>query len=289
MTKDDKAYGTITYNPENEAASYMSNYERSDELPAIDFEVDISWDEHDFAEEVDNLDDTWDIEDADITGKYGLKKDLDMYQLNGSYDNQGYELKINFNSEEKIVNEALLNKIAKSLKTEADGTYDPFYDNIDIDLDAVKFPTVNQDAAMIGFVSVKYDKYNGTEVNTYYRWDELGSGKGFEFSNKQSNPLKDSTTIEEGETKELEDGTKVTEYIPDNDKNKKYFHWKEGENHYEIFYQEEENGLTENDIDEIILSAMKDERSFENKVLFENESGNPKLGENEKALNSQFK
>lgn len=180
----------------------------------------------------------------------------------------------------------LLELISNTFKTEAEGAYDPFYSRFTMDLDKIKFPSMNQDRVTLAGTSISYweDRFDGNH-------SKIGGAYYIDEDSMVFYEITDSDKIyDDKEKSELktDQGTTVTVYVDDTFENHLKYRWTDGTYNYLIEVDEEETSLSDKDILAVIDSAMEDDRSFDNLDFFKGVQDAPDLGEDELELQEYF-
>ncbi len=218
-----------------------------------------------------------------LKGLYGLYGDNDYpsYQLWGTADGVVYNL--NIGKEDGVEHEKVLEMLGKSMKTEADGAYDPFYSTFSLDVTEVKFPSFSKEHTDINLATIRVDGYDdNSELSVTYR---IGRSDQviYTVSEKEKELYKDYYE-KEYET-EMLNGMVVSEY-KDVDSDDRIFRWTDGTYFYEMeLWAMDKSLIQSKDMYDIIHSSLQDKRSFDRAEVFAEENTQAELGENEKSLN----
>lgn len=269
-TEDDFSYNTMYGLPTETIGSFQyyarSEYDASDVDGFVEGLKDPKQLDHDLMEAYYG---TYDDEYENNYQLYGLAEDI-SYELFAGLESEGYT-------------DELVECIGKSMKTEADGAYDPFYKHFSLDLDKIKFPYISQDRAEIYAFIVSYwgEDDDDSRISINYH---LGDSSLYYGIN--SNPKTwYSVEVDKGKTPE---GIEVTEYSEGDDD--RYFGWTDGTYSYHIQYTPpEKNEFDTEDIYDVIDSSINDERTFEDKTFIQTATDKPNLTENEEKINKLMK
>ena len=173
----------------------------------------------------------------------------------------------------------LLQLLIETSKTEEDGAYDPIYSRFTIDLNEIKFPSLNKDLFDIRNTAFSYAEMNGvvdySEVIVQYEIDE--SILVYEIVDEEEDKYRPDKSQEELQTP---NGMNVIKF--EDDYEDVYYRWKDDHYTYFIWTIEREKEFTDEEILEIIDSVMKDTRKFESLNFFQ--GVNEKAELDEKAL-----
>ncbi|WHY81222.1 hypothetical protein [Siminovitchia fortis] len=206
----------------------------------------------------------------------------DTYYITGEDKNgTSYIVKAG-HSDEGYTNE-MMKLMGKSMKTEEEGAYDPFYHMFSLDIDKLKFPKVNKNRSDIYAAVVEVDNTLGSSATiTYLTGDE--DQLSYRIKDKESLWVNDDLYKKIGE-EQTADGYSVIEYS-DNGEDDRYFYWSDDVYYYELEVTSyNDKTINTEDIYTIIDSAMSDDRVFANKAVFDAINEKPTFTENEKELN----
>ena len=270
----------LDYMPIDGMLNYSAYYEGSQNVPIIFYKGMTNISENFLEDRYSEFQDKKKLDHDKIDGMYGLMGDsYQTYNMWGQYKGNVYNIGIAKENDE--TNEKLVEMISQTLKTEAEGAYDPLYSIFSIDMDKVKFPKLNNDYSELSTLSINYFGYDDKmSLDVNYRIGGYDSIKYSIF--KTEITLLDSyKPIDDVET---ENGVKVTIYKED-DRDNEIYKWTDGAYFYELNFRKQDKSLVNSaDILAIIDSAMEDEREFENKEVFKATNVHPKLGKPEKKV-----
>lgn len=270
----------LDYMPIDGMLNYSAYYEGSQNVPIIFYKGMTNISENFLEDRYSEFQDKKKLDHDKIDGMYGLMGDsYQTYNMWGQYKGNVYNIGVAKENDE--TNEKLVEMISQTLKTEAEGAYDPLYSIFSIDMDKVKFPKLNNDYSELSTLSINYFGYDDKmSLDVNYRIGGYDSIKYSIF--KTDITLLDSyKAIDDVET---ENGVKVTIYKED-DRDNEIYKWTDGTYFYELNFRKQDKSLVNSaDILAIIDSAMEDEREFENKEVFKATNVHPKLGKPEKKV-----
>lgn len=270
----------LDYMPIDGMLNYSAYYEGSQNVPIIFYKGMTNISEKFLEDRYSEFQDKKKLDHDKIDGMYGLMGDsYQTYDMWGQYKGNLYNIGIAKENDE--TNEKLVEMISQTLKTEAEGAYDPLYSIFSIDMDKVKFPKLNNDYSELSTLSINYFGYDDKlSLDVNYRIGGYDSIKYSIFEKEITLPDY-YKPIDDVET---ENGVKVTIYKED-DRDNEIFKWTDGTYFYELNFRKQDKSLVNSvDILAIIDSAMEDEREFENKEVFKATNVHPKLGKPEKKV-----
>lgn len=224
----------------------------------------------DYERRLNGLKEKKDITTDDLDGAIGKYADRNM--LVGKNNEHHYELEVD--GFEKHDYKEILELVGKTVETEADGAYEPFYDSLSINLNELKLPKLNKDVANVWITKMNvqdtFDEDYFTRLDVYYALNDYHDQVIFSIMKNLDEDEKSSlftdSNVEEVQTP---DGVTVTTFQEDDD----YiiYEWTDGIYDYEVRFElyGEDSILTNEDMLEMIDSAMKDDRKFMNKQVFE--------------------
>lgn len=228
------------------------------------------------------------IEHDELKGFYGVRNtdwDSDHYEMRALHDDVSYNITVA--AEEETDNLEIMERMTESLKTEADGAYDPLYNRITIDLDQVKFPTLSEDYTNVESVRIGFWDSSEAYMELEVSYELKGLGYiHFTVVDKEVNIPEDYYDLE-GE-KETAAKTTVTEY-KDKDNDTFLFTWTDEVYHYKILFWPHDGSFDRQDIYDIIDSSIQDQRKFANKEAFEGLRNEPNFNQTEKELEKLLK
>lgn len=231
------------------------------------------------------LEEKQDIITDDLDGAIGKYSDSNM--LISKNNDHHYELEVD--GFENHDYKEILELVGKTMETEADGAYDPFYDSFSIDPDQVKLPKLNKDVANVWITKLNvqdtFDENYFTRLDVYYALNDFHDQFIFSIMKNLDEDEKSSLfTDSKVEEVQTPDGITVTTFEEDSD----YiiYEWTDEAYDYEVRFElyGEDSILTNEDMLEMIDSAMKDDRKFTNKDLFEPISSEPTMTEEKEKL-----
>ncbi len=270
----------LDYMPIDGMLNYSAYYEGSQNVPIIFYKGMTNISEKFLEDRYSEFQDKKKLDHDKIDGMYGLMGDsYQTYDMWGQYKGNVYNIGVAKENDE--TNEKLVEMISQTLKTEAEGAYDPLYSIFSIDMDKVKFPKLNNDYSELSTLSINYFGYDDKlSLDVNYRIGGYDSIKYSIFEKEITLPDY-YKPIDDVET---ENGVKVTIYKED-DRDNEIFKWTDGTYFYELNFRKQDKSLVNSvDILAIIDSAMEDEREFENKEVFKATNVHPKLGKPEKKV-----
>lgn len=270
----------LDYMPIDGMLNYSAYYEGSQNVPIIFYKGMTNISEKFLEDRYSEFQDKKKLDHDKIDGMYGLMGDsYQTYNMWGQYKGNVYNIGIAKENDE--TNEKLVEMISQTLKTEAEGAYDPLYSIFSIDMDKVKFPKLNNDYSELSTLSINYFGYDDKlSLDVNYQIGGYDSIKYSIFEKEITLPDY-YKPIDDVET---ENGVKVTIYKED-DRDNEIFKWTDGTYFYELNFRKQDKSLVNSaDILAIIDSAMEDEREFENKEVFKATNVHPKLGKPEKKV-----
>lgn len=270
----------LDYMPIDGMLNYSAYYEGSQNVPIIFYKGMTNISEKFLEDRYSEFQDKKKLDHDKIDGMYGLMGDsYQTYDMWGQYKGNVYNIGIAKENDE--TNEKLVEMISQTLKTEAEGAYDPLYSIFSIDMDKVKFPKLNNDYSELSTLSINYFGYDDKlSLDVNYRIGGYDSIKYSIFEKEITLPDY-YKPIDDVET---ENGVKVTIYKED-DRDNEIYKWTDGTYFYELNFRKQDKSLVNSaDILAIIDSAMEDDREFENKEVFKATNVHPKLGKPEKKV-----
>ena len=270
----------LDYMPIDGMLNYSAYYEGSQNVPIIFYKGMTNISEKFLEDRYSEFQDKKKLDHDKIDGMYGLMGDsYQTYDMWGQYKGNLYNIGIAKENDE--TNEKLVEMISQTLKTEAEGAYDPLYSIFSIDMDKVKFPKLNNDYSELSTLSINYFGYDDKlSLDVNYQIGGYDSIKYSIFEKEITLPDY-YKPIDDVET---ENGVKVTIYKED-DRDNEIFKWTDGTYFYELNFRKQDKSLVNSaDILAIIDSAMEDDREFENKEVFKATNVHPKLGKPEKKV-----
>lgn len=270
----------LDYMPIDGMLNYSAYYEGSQNVPIIFYKGMTNISEKFLEDRYSEFQDKKKLDHDKIDGMYGLMGDsYQTYDMWGQYKGNVYNIGIAKENDE--TNEKLVEMISQTLKTEAEGAYDPLYSIFSIDMDKVKFPKLNNDYSELSTLSINYFGYDDKlSLDVNYQIGGYDSIKYSIFEKEITLPDY-YKPIDDVET---ENGVKVTIYKED-DRDNEIFKWTDGTYFYELNFRKQDKSLVNSaDILAIIDSAMEDDREFENKEVFKATNVHPKLGKPEKKV-----
>ncbi len=277
---------SIRYFAYDDTFQYSTFYSLDLGLPLIAFDGGNRYDQAAMKELKSEFIEEKKLNHKTIDGVYGLYGDsYKRYEMWGESNGNIYN--ITLSEDEDPDSEKAIELISKSLKTEADGVYDPLYSLLNIDLETVKFPKLHSEYAELDGAALLYTGYGdkAVKLDVQYR---LGGYDSFTYSVSNQEIEVYEELFEEGESVETPGGMIVTIYQHKERKDQIY-QWTDGTNYYQIEMRIMDKSLVKaNDIYDIIDSAMKDDRTFENMEVFQEINPEASLGKNEKALEKLF-
>lgn len=172
--------------------------------------------------------------------------------------------------DEDFFDEEFVKLVRKSLRTEADGAYDYFYDDFAFKIDSLHFPLVSKDAVDDMEVMIKTDAL-------YLRYSLANSAK-VNFVVEAEEPTGYLSNLSKIDEVETDNGIAVTVYETEGDDvGPVRYTWENGEYFYSVVHQSDEDALPTEDIYAIIDSSVDDSRSFENEDVFDQKVDEPSL------------
>lgn len=270
----------LDYMPIDGMLNYSAYYEGSQNVPIIFYKGMTNISEKFLEDRYSEFQDKKKLDHDKIDGMYGLMGDsYQTYDMWGQYKGNVYNIGVAKENDE--TNEKLVEMISQTLKTEAEGAYDPLYSIFSIDMDKVKFPKLNNDYSELSTLSINYFGYDDKlSLDVNYQIGGYDSIKYSIFEKEITLPDY-YKPIDDVET---ENGVKVTIYKED-DRDNEIFKWTDGTYFYELNFRKQDKSLVNSaDILAIIDSAMEDDREFENKEVFKATNVHPKLGKPEKKV-----
>ncbi|MEI3613755.1 hypothetical protein [Pseudogracilibacillus sp. SO30301A] len=270
----------LDYIPLDGILNYSAYYEGNQNVPMIFYKGMINFNEKVLEDRYSEFQNKKKLDHDKIDGMYGLMGDsYQTYDMWGQYKGNVYNIGVAKENDE--TNEKLVEMISQTLKTEAEGAYDPLYSIFSIDIDKIKFPKLNNDYSELSALSIIYFGYDDKlSLDVTYL---IGGYDTIRYSilEKEETMSDYYTSIGDVET---ENGVKVTIYEED-DRDNEIYKWTDGTYFYELdFWKQDKSLVNSADILAIIDSAMEDERVFENKEVFKATNVHPKLGKPEKKL-----
>lgn len=177
--------------------------------------------------------------------------------------------------------EGFLELMSKTFKTEEEGAYDPVYSRFTIDLDNIKFPSLNENRATLRGTWLSYNEsklepnYSVVGADYFIEDDHLT----YEITDEEEL----YATVKTEEDLQTENGITVTKVEENVGFEYKYI-WNDGTYNYVIKVDKEAFELPESELLEIVDSAMADERSFDNLDFFSGVTKTPELGKEAQEL-----
>lgn len=228
-------------------------------------------------------------------------KEITSDKIDGSYDmiddsltfrgvKDAFLYDLNFGSESADAN-GIMQLVADTMKTEAEGAYDPFYKLFNLDIDNLKYPKINAEAADVfqTFMTLDRDFDDNYYASVATRYGTNIPLHAFTYKISELGAEKESETTDDTLKEEKTDGgiSLTTFYYDDMFK---YYEWEDDTYQYEIEVElvDEDESMTDEDIYEIVDSAMEDDRHFDNKEVFEPINTTPSLSDKEEEINELF-
>ncbi|PWA12908.1 hypothetical protein DCC39_03290 [Pueribacillus theae] len=207
----------------------------------------------------------------------------DTYYITGEDKNGASYIVTAEDSNQGYTNE-MMKLMGKSMKTEEEGAYDPFYHMFSLDIDKLKFPKINKKRSDIYAAGIGVEEGSiGSHIGITYLTGDRDQ-ISYSIQDKESLWVNDDLYEEVGEEK-TPGGYSVIEYS-DNGEDDRYFYWSDGEYYYELVVTaSNDKTIATEDIYTIIDSAMSDDRAFATKTVFDAINEKPAFTENEKELN----
>lgn len=268
LTNDFNNAGTyIVYYPLDKTFGYSSMYRIPNSHVSFKFEAGTSFEASLYHAMIDQFVNPKEITIDTLQLTYGKY----LHESNGEYyvmtkDEETTYL-VQAGSETEGYTEEIVQYLGESLQTEEDGAYDPFYQYFSLDIDKLRFPTVNDRRVAIHDASVSVVGVDEqSQVSITYMLSELDSIVyrigDTEPSLNEEYAVKDELTIT--------DGISVTEYEHEENKSHHFFHWMDDSYHYTMEVKlDNEDIIKTAEIHDMIESAIQDGRSFENPALFQ--------------------
>lgn len=257
----------IVYYPLDKTFGYSSMYRMPYEQVSFKLEAGTSFEASLYDSMVDSFVNPMEINHDTLQMMYGeyIEKSTGDYYVTATDEDTTYILQIG--SEEEGYTEDIVRQMGATLRTEEDGAYDPFYQQFDLNLDKVKFPEVNEQRAVIHDASVSVVGLDGeSEINITYMFSEQDTI----VYHIQNTEFSFDDSYEKVSTFTLSDGTEVNEYVIDSNDKQHFFHWMDREYDYTITASLENTDIIDTeDMQQMIESAINDERVFENKTLLQ--------------------
>lgn len=267
-------HAELDYNANKDELRYLQSFKLNDEIPWLTYESTMDADEAEYKDIINGFEDGKQLEHETLNAIYGWHEDgtKPAYQVFGYADGTLYNVEGTTVLERaNEFDEHMLQLMGKSLKTEADGAYDLFYKDFNIDVDLIKYPKLNDDVATVQRVFMTRTRSDDTSLLSidYY----LEPKEEFTY-NIRSQPMDwDGFNYEEIGTEEFA-GLTINEYRQDLN-GKTSYSWTDGTYYYDIGLFDNFSDLEKEDVYTLIESSLADDRSFENKDLFENTTDNP--------------
>ena len=273
----------LAFYPTEDDFSYNAMYQLpSDSIGSFQYYVMSELDQSDFEEFIGKLKAPKALDHDLMEAHYGKYDDehRNNYQLYGMADEVVHHIYAGRESEG--YSDELIEAMGKSMRTD-DHVYDPFYKNFALDLDKIKFPSINEERAEIYAFIISYwgGEDDDSRIQVTYN---LGDGSLYYGIN--ANPKEwYSDEVESGKTPE---GIEVTEYSEGNDN--RYFGWTDGTYSYHMQYNPpDKDAYDTEDIYKVIDSSINDDRTFEDTSFIQATIDKPQLTENEEEVNRLMK
>lgn len=282
----DKAY--VAYYPFNDTSGYSTTYRTLANPTTFHFEASSSLDYTMYESIKENLTASKNIQHDTLNLLYGkhMNFDNDFYIL-GNDETENIVYLMHIGSEQEGYTDEAVKKIGQSLQTEQEGAYDLLYNNFSLDIEKLKFPMLHDQRVTVHEASISMDKFkDNTGVQVSYMLSEQ------DFIIYQ---IEEKPTVIDDNYKVVGDFTtstdvEITEYAKEDNSDYRVFHWIEKPHAYTMsFSLKNPDVIDTNEMKEIIESAVKDKRSFENKDAFQPLNKEATLNKSDKKLNSLFK
>lgn len=277
----------IAYYPLEDTVGYSSLYQIPDHQTFFKFEGGTSFESSLYEMMEEQLVDTEEIEHDSleaIYGKYQEDKDGEYYVIAKNED-LSYIIQIG-NEAEGFTNK-IVKSIGNTLRTEADGVYDPFYQQFALDIDKLQFPTINDKRAVIHDANIynwEKDKHSGIHIT--YMLSEQDT-LTYTIENAEKN-IPDAFQSEDTFT--VHDDIEVTEYHDENKDAISLFHWQVDDYDYTLEVHITNKGvITKEEIEDIIASSFTDDRTFKKQDVLEAENKKPNRTKAEKKVSKSLK
>lgn len=274
-----------TYYPLTDSSSYDALYELPNFESPINYQVYSDMEEEFFQDLLDGFTDGQKIDHPTLEGFHG-KNELGyevVYEVLGT-DDQFYYM-LSTGTEEDGYNEEIIELLSLTMKTEADGAYDPLYDHFKMDLDLVKFPQISKEHANISNATVTIGHNDDSYVILKLIY-EIGEDSVLELNVLENKENDLNLYADQEGNKETTEGGTVVLINEDDDEdyiNKSYY-WTDGVHKYSLYLDEEKEHLSDEDILTLIDSSSNDERTFENIELFNDSNTELVYSDNEQKL-----
>lgn len=270
----------FVYYPLHDTFGYSATYEIPNTQTSFTFEGGTSFNHSHYESIVDKFAFKQQINNPYISllyGKFNDELDEDYYIV-GHDNNMTYILQIG--SEEEGFSEEIVRLIGESLRSEVEGAFDPLYNNFSIPLSDIKLPSLNEQRVAIQDIHLSVNTIRDTSniFMTYLLSEEdtityqiASTEPQIEKSNKKASTIT------------LNNGTKVNQF--ETKSKEQIFQWDDGTNYYTMTVMLKDDTIIQSDeIIEIIESAQKDTRTFDDEQFFQSLSEHPKKTDIDKQL-----
>lgn len=263
---------SIVYYPLNDTFGYSATYIIPNTQTSFTFEAGTSFNHSHYDSIVDQLAIKQHINNPYVPLLYGKYHDelAEDYHIAGQDNDTTYMLQIG--SEEEGFSEEIVRLIGESLRTEAKGAFDPMYDHFSVPLEHIKLPSLNEQRVAIQDIHLSINTIHDTsDIFITYLLSEEDT---ITYQIQDTEPLLEKAT-NKGDTITLKDGTKVKQF--ERKSKEQIFQWYDETNYYTMTVALKDTTIIQPDeIIEIIESAHKDTRTFNDEQFFQPMSEYPK-------------
>jgi len=257
----------ITYDPATGQLQHEVTYSHKVSDMSMTFAADKNTSDDRYEETVANMTEQKPFDDH--TGYYGYIEENDKkeYTYALQTDDTSYLFERGW-WDEDFFDEEFVKLLGESLRTEADGAYDYFYDDFAFKVDSLHFPLLSKDVV---------DDFNVTlQTNALYLRYDLAGSANINFIVEAEEPTGFLSSLSEIDEVKTDNGIALTVYESD-DFGTTFYTWEKGDYYYSLVLYTDEESLTTEDIYAIIDSSTDDTRSFENENVFDNHVDEPSL------------
>lgn len=269
ITNDFKLNKTyIAYYPFNDTFGYSTTYQSLANHTTFSFDAGTSLDYMMYNSTKENITSSHTIQHKTIDLIYGkhTKYDDDYYIL-GKDKIENIVYLMHIGSETEGYTDEIVEKMGQSLKTEEEGAYDAFYNDFAIDVNQLKFPLFHDERVSVYEASIAIDKI---KRNTTIQLTYMLSEQDFLIYQIEENSTIIDDSYKEVESFTTTSGKLITEYVKEDDAENRVFHWKDHAYDYTLSLSLKNTDIIDkSELREVIESVFEDNRSFENKDVFQ--------------------
>lgn len=269
----------ITYDPATEELEHEVTYSHKVSDLSMTFAAEKNTSDDRYEEAVADMIEQKPFDDHEGFYGYIENKDKKEYTYALQTDDTSYFFKRGW-WDEDFFDEEFVKLLGESLRTEADGAYDYFYDDFAFKLDSLHFPLLSKDVVDDFEITIQTDAL-------YLRYD-LAESANINFIVEANDPSGYLSNLSEIDEVKTDNGISLTVYEAE-DASITYYTWEKDETFYSLVLDANEGSLTTDEIYAIIDSSIDDTRSFENEDVFDEQVDEPSLTDVDKAILEKVK